>query len=210
MPNILYLDTTPDITEPPEIIKTVAAHYGYNVDYHRYYDQESFENYVQSAKRPFEILYFASHGDPKGVQCNNEHGSAIGDFSWPELGLLFCQAEGLNENSTILLASCDAGFKRGAMTLMANCDKINAVAGLPCKMEIQNEAIIFHTFLRHLCANSSAEQLESAVSNASGQQFKMYKRYEMDVEIGLFASLYPDLCFINELLEDENEDSTTD
>ena len=195
MPNILYLDTTPDITEPPKVVVEIAKHYGYTVDYHRYYNRQSFESYVRSAERPFEILYFASHGDPGGVQCNNEMGSAIADFSWPDLGALFCEAGGLNENSTILLASCDAGFKRGAIILMANGLQINAVAGLPCKMEVQNEAIIFHTFLRHLCRNSSAQQIEDAVTLSSGQQFKMFKRYDMDVEIGLFTQLYPDLCF---------------
>ena len=114
MPNILYLDTTPDIEEPPQLIKEIARHYEYNVDYHRYYDRSSFENYVRSAARPFEILYFASHGDPSGVQCNNETGNAIADFTWPELGALFCSADGLNENSTILLASCDAEALRFA------------------------------------------------------------------------------------------------
>ncbi|MEH6737457.1 MAG: hypothetical protein V7695_02790 [Sulfitobacter sp.] len=208
MPNILYLDTTPDIEGPPIVIREIAKHYGYVVDYHRYFDRQTFESHVKNSARPFEILYFASHGDPNGVQCNNEHQDAIRDFSWPELGELFCQAEGLNANSTILLASCDAGFRRGAIILMANCDKINAVAGLPCKMEVQNEAIIFHTFLRHLCSNSSSEQLEQAVSLASGQQFKMFKRFDMDAEIEILAHLRPDICFTKPP-EDAEETSET-
>ena len=197
MKNILYLDTTPDITEPPKVIKEIAEHYGYQVQYHSYFSRDSFESFIDSTSRPYEILYFASHGDPNGVQCGDQCQTGITGYTWPELGALFCRSQGLNENSTIFLASCDGGFKRGAMILMANCTKINAVAGLPCKIEVSNEAIIFHAFLRHLCKNSSSSQIEEAVTLVSGQQFKMFKRYEMDVEIGLFTNIYPDLCFLN-------------
>jgi len=90
--NILYLDTTPDIPIAP-IISGIAEHYGFTVDRHRYLNKENFEKTVQNAERPFDILYFASHGDPNGVRCNNEQRKGIGDFSWPELGLLFLPSE---------------------------------------------------------------------------------------------------------------------
>ena len=193
--SILYLNMTPDIEVGTELIEAVAKEYGYKIIKHDFHSRCSFEMFIKSAEQPFEVLYFASHGDANGVQCNDSLQSSIADFSWPELGELFCRAGGLTANSDILLASCDAGFKRGAMALMANCYKINTVAGLPCKVDAMNDALIFHTYMHQKRKYASASQIEQAVTVAAGQEFKVYSRFEMDVEIAQFAKYCPELCW---------------
>lgn len=167
----------------------------FNFAYHKYIEMSGlklfFENYDEDAA----IIYISSHGTQKGLNLESECGCGDCTMTWRELSLIICESDSLVEETCLFLGSCLGGFKRGALQIMSDCFFINNVSGLPCELVMRREALAFHVFCSHLDRKSDARRIENAVTIAIEQQFNVFVRSEMDVEIALYTAGYDENFF---------------
>lgn len=187
---LFYVDATPEKYTPEKVIECVAASYGYKLVPYKFQNRSEFDQIFKKQTDPIDILYISAHGKKDGIELEDKARKNSSFIDWDSLSSLICEAEGLGEETNIFLACCNGGFRRVALKFMSYCQSVDFVAGLPCELYSRREALAFHTFLDHINRGSDSSRIESAVTNAIDQQFKVYLRYEMDVEIALYHDGY--------------------
>jgi len=209
--NILFVDATPDNKVPRKIIECIAESYGYDLEPKPYTNKLSFINDIQNSPRNIDILYIAAHGNIEGILLENHEKKNREFIDWRELSDIICAAGGLTKNSTVFLACCDSGFKRAALILMTRCPTINVVAGLPCKLSIQREGLVFHTFVDQLNRSKDAYSIAEAVKASTDHNLNIFIRQEMDAELAIFHEKCPNIYMtVPEFEELINPSTATD
>lgn len=196
---LLFLEFTSDYARPFEHIKRVCALHGCEVAVHRYVGSDEFASYLAKAAEPFDVLYVGAHG--------NEHGLGSGDcpkslIRWADFADQVCGSPGLTEDTLLYLGCCYGGVLRGAQILMARCDTINYVAGLPCPLNGSEAIVAFTTFMHWDRKRASATKIREVVGAAVGEEFCFHSRFEMDHLITILTQRVPDAYLSTTQLEE--------
>ncbi len=123
----------------------------------------------------FDYIYLCGHANEKGF--GEADGSRI--FPWGEFALALCNANWLNTEGVLFLATCRGGLRSIADTMFRVCGKIDYICGPRWSVDKHDLTCGFHTFIYNLEARHEepAVAVERA-SKATGRHFFCYDRLE--------------------------------
>lgn len=123
----------------------------------------------------FDYIYLCGHA--------NEHGFGEQDGSnmiaWPSFALAPCNANWLNADGVLFLATCRGGLRQIAENMFNVCGKIDYICGPRWSADKYDLTTAFHVFIYNLEVRKEEPAVAAErASSGSGRHFFCYDRLE--------------------------------
>ncbi len=117
--------------------------------------------YATCSEGMFDLVYICGHGNEFGVGTQDNEFT----ITFPQLAAVLCG--NLTATATVLLSCCDGGTESIASDLMAFCDKMNSVVGVPAPSPGDQLDTAFNVLLYQLAHGSDATEAATRASEAA-------------------------------------------
>jgi hypothetical protein len=123
----------------------------------------------------FDYVYLCGHADERGF--GEEDGS--NEITWPSFALALCNANWLNKDGVLFLATCRGGLRQIAENMFNVCGKIDYICGPRWVADKHDLTTAFHVFIYNLEVRGEEPAVAAERAYlASGRHFFCYDRLE--------------------------------